>query len=94
MAIWSLIVVQSQSIYLIDLTDLFDDEGFSLADINETLVGEETIQQQDDVYFLDSDDDTGSKKMEEEVGGEDKAELSLEEEVDLQRARVSSSSAT
>ena len=77
--------------FLFDLTDLFDEEGFSLADINETLIGEEAIQQQNDVYFLDSDDDTGAKNKkqpEDEVGEGDKAELSLEEEVDLQRARV------
>ena len=73
------------------LADLFDDEGFSLADINETLVGEEAIQQQDDIYFLDSDDDTVEKKsqLQDDVGVAEGAELSLEEEVDLQRARVS-----
>ena len=74
------------------MTDLFDEEGFSLTDINETLIGEEAIQQQNDVYFMDSDDDTGGKNKkqpDDEVGGVDKAELSLEEEVDLQRARVS-----
>lgn len=77
---------------MFNLTDLFDEEGFSLADINETLIGEEVIQQQNDVYFLDSDEDTGggrNKQTEDGVGGVDKAELSLEEEVDLQRARVS-----
>ena len=76
---------------------MFDEEGFSLADINETLVGEEMIQQQNDVYFLDSDDDTGggnNKQPEDEMGGVDKAELSLEEEVDLQRARVSAVNST
>ena len=49
------------------------------------------IQQQDDVYFLSSDDETPDRKScsEEEVGGADRVELSLEEAVDLQRARVS-----
>ena len=50
-------------------------------------MGEEAIQQQDDIYFLDSDDDITDRKSTVEVGG-DKAELSLDEEVDLQRARV------
>ena len=68
---------------------MFDDEGFSLTDINETLVGEEVIQQQDDVYFLDSDDDIPDRKSKPEVGGDDRVGLSLEEDVDLQRARVS-----
>ena len=47
------------------------------------------IQQQDDVYFLDSDDDIPDRKSQPEVGGDDRAGLSLEEDVDLQRARVS-----
>lgn len=46
------------------------------------------IQQQDEVYFLDSDDDTTSRKSKPDVGGADRVELSLEEEIDLQRARV------
>ena len=70
-------------------SDLFDDEGFSLSDINKTLIGDETIQQQEDVYFLDgSDDDSADikpKKQDKDGRGE---KLSLEEEVDLQRARV------
>ena len=74
-------------------SDLFDDEGFSLCDINRTLLGEEVIQQQDDVYFLDSgcdsDDESAkmkSKKLEKDKNGRE--ELSMEEEINLQGARV------
>ena len=78
------------------MSDLFDDEGFSLSDINCTLLGEEAIQQQDDAYFLDdigydSDDDSAKKKQErKDKNGGDR--LSMEEEIDLQRARVRNSS--
>ena len=51
-------------------------------------MGDEAIQQQDDIYFLDSDDEMTDRMSKAEVG-RDKAGLSVEDEVDLQRARVS-----
>ena len=66
------------------IIDLFDDEGFSLSDINETLIGSDILQQED-VYFLDSDDDDNDRGK----GKEGKRPEPLDdEEVDLQRAQV------
>lgn len=63
------------------IEDLFDEEGFSLADVNDTLVGEEAVQ--DDVYFLEDKPDV-TEEREEPRGGEG---LSQEDWVDLHRAR-------
>ena len=82
-------------------SDLFDDEGFSLCDINRTLLGEDAIQQQDSAYFLDddgscdSDDDSANMKREKKGsssnGGGDGVSMD-DDTVDLQRARVSTCS--
>ena len=78
-------------------SDLFDDEGFSLCDINRTLLGEDAIQQQDSAYFLDdgscdSDDDSAIMKREKKgisSNGVGDGVSMDDDTVDLQRARVS-----
>ena len=70
---------------------MFDDEGFSLSDINETVVGSRSRPQADDVYFLDSDSecDPLDEWAEESGRGSSSSSLSLDEEIDLQKAKVS-----
>ena len=67
-------------------TDLFDDEGFSLANVNETVSKGEGVEavSGDDVYFLDDKSDG-----EEGEGSGAGSPLSEQELVDLRRARVS-----
>lgn len=66
-------------------TDLFDDEGFSLANVNETVSKGEGVEavSGDDVYFLDDKSDG-----EEGEGFGAGSPLSEQELVDLRRARV------
>ena len=68
------------------LTDLFDDEGFSLADVNDNVAKREILEAVtgDDVYFLDDKSDG-----EEGEGSGEGSPLSEKELVDLRRARVS-----
>ncbi len=72
-------------------SDLFDNEGFSLSDINDTLVGTETLEASDKIYFID-DEMEASRSQERAArnGGEESSEpvLSAEEEVDLHRTWV------
>lgn len=61
--------------------DLFDDEGFSLSDINKTIAeNKQRNCNADDVYFLDSD--------EEQDLLEEEGDFPLDEEVNLQKAMV------
>lgn len=71
---------------LFSLQDLFDDEGFSLSDINETVVGTKAHMHIDDMYFLDFEEDC-LNKCENECG-RGSVSLSMDEEVDLHRAKV------
>lgn len=74
--------------------DLFDDEGFSLADINETLVGSEhlTAEISEDVYFIDDELEVARSLQravkKEKKGGVMEVTLSLDEEVDLNKTWV------
>ncbi len=71
---------------------MFDNEGFSLSDINDTLVGTETLEASDKIYFID-DEMEASRSQERAAnnGGEESSSepvLSAEEEVDLHRTWV------
>lgn len=72
---------------------MFDDEGFSLADINETLVSSERLKPDliDDVYFIDAEVEA-ARKRERAAKKEKKAgipaDMPRDEEVDLNQAWV------
>ena len=74
--------------------DLFDDEGFSLADINETLVGSDhlTTEISEDVYFIDDEIEAARYRQrvvkKEKKGDVMDVPLSLDEEVDLNKTWV------
>ena len=65
--------------------DLFDDEGFSLSDINETVVGTQQQTQIEGIYFLDSDEDP----LDDTTDGNQSGPLPAEEDMDLRKAKVS-----
>lgn len=69
------------------LLDLFDDEGFSLSDINETVVGTKPQIQSGDIYFLESDEYCHLDEVTDD-SGHHSLSLSLDGEIDLQRVKV------
>ncbi len=66
--------------------DLFDNEGFSLSDVNDTLVGPATIEAVDSVYFID--DDMEAARCREKGEAESEQSSPDLEEVDLHRTWV------
>ena len=60
---------------------MFDDEGFSLSDINETVA----TKSDDDMYFLEPEE---AHVCVGKCDGQCEHALSMEEEVDLEKAKV------
>ena len=66
-------------------SDLFDDEGFSLSDINEMVVSAK-LSSRNEVYLMDSDEE--QDRIDELTNEYSHDSLSMNEEIDLQKAKV------
>ncbi len=74
--------------YINPYIDLFDDEGFSLSDINETVVGAKSQDKAVGINFLDLEDDHYLLNEEDGNGSSQALFSTLDDEVDLLRVKV------
>ena len=76
------------------LSDLFDNEGFSLSDLNESLVGSEQLESSEKVYFIDDEMEAARNHERATRNGDVTTTPSLEEAIDLQQTWVRSHTLT